>query len=180
MTLTFAENVTCLDYANKEFKKFIQRLNRFVRLDLGIQYAGVIEFQKRGAVHYHIVFFNLPYIKNADLRRIWGHGWVKVNRIKHVDNLGAYVVKYMSKDLSDDRLRGRKSYLCSQGLERPTEIKEDERVQVLADTLSSSGVSCYEATYDIVDDNGNVLNSVTYRQYNMERLKNTLKYKALE
>lgn len=174
VTLTFKENVTDLDIANREFKKFIQRLNRFTKLERGVQYACVIEFMKNGRVHYHVIFFNLPYIKNADLRKIWGQGWVRINRVDNVDNLGSYVVKYMNKDADDERLKGRKSYLTSKGLYKPKEIKEDERVQVLADALTSSGVDCYTATYDIKDTEGNILNGVTYRQYNMKRMKKEL------
>lgn len=65
---------------------------------------------------------NLPFIKKTELFDIWGNGWVYINKIKHVDNIGAYVIKYMTKDSNDKRLQGLKAYNCSQGLERPTEI----------------------------------------------------------
>lgn len=60
LTLTFADNLTDIDKANYQFKKFIERLKyRYSSIEL--KYIAVIEFQKRGAVHYHLLN-NLPYI----------------------------------------------------------------------------------------------------------------------
>ena len=56
LTLTFADNIEDIEYANNEFKKFIKRLKRkYPRF----RYISVIEFQKRGAIHYHCLV-NLP------------------------------------------------------------------------------------------------------------------------
>jgi len=116
--LTFAENVTDLKVANREFKKFIQRL----RYEEGeFRYLAVIEFQKRGAVHYHMMS-DLFYISNHKLRRIWSGGFVKINRIKQVDNVGAYLVKYMCK-ADDIRLHKRKAYLRSYNLGYPVKLR---------------------------------------------------------
>lgn len=49
-------------------------------------------------------------------------GFVQVNRIDHVDNVGAYVVKYMLKDTEDPRLMGENAYLHSRGLNEPYEV----------------------------------------------------------
>jgi hypothetical protein len=46
-----------------------------------LKYVSVVEFQKRGAVHYHAVFFNLPFIVNDELAAIWSHGFIKINAI---------------------------------------------------------------------------------------------------
>ena len=85
ITLTFKENLTDVKKANYEYMKFIQRL-RYRYGDF--KYIAVIEFQKRGAVHYHMIS-NLPYIDNSKLCEIWGQGFVKINDIRHVDNVGA-------------------------------------------------------------------------------------------
>jgi hypothetical protein len=47
-----------------------------------------------------------------------GKGPVYINKIYHVDNLGAYLLRYMGKSVSDERLFGNKAYLCSKGLKR--------------------------------------------------------------
>lgn len=118
ITLTFKKNVVDLSVANNEFKKFIKRL----KYEEGnFKYVAVIEFQKRGAVHYHMIS-DLFYISNHKLRRIWSGGFVKINRIKHVDNVGAYIIKYMCK-IEDARLHKRKAYLRSRNLQDPKILK---------------------------------------------------------
>lgn len=162
ITLTFRENMTDIKKANYEWKKFKQRLE--TKIGYKLQYLAVIEFQKRGAIHYHCVMFNLPYIKNKDLSSIWGNGFVKINNIDKVDNVGAYVCKYMTKT-DDDRLLGQKMYFTSRGLEKPVEIKEKERVETLASALPSSLLT-FETTYE------NDYNTIVYKQYNLSSLIN--------
>ena len=55
VTLTFAEDITELKKANYIFKKFKQRLEYQLQIDL--KYLCVPEFTKKGRVHYHIIFF---------------------------------------------------------------------------------------------------------------------------
>jgi len=119
VTLTFAENITNVDVANYEFKKFIERL----KYKYGeIKYISVVEFQRRGAVHYHLII-NLPYVKASQLESIWNNGFIKVNRIRHCDNVGAYVSKYLTKE-SCNLLFCKKKFFRSVNLEKATEIVE--------------------------------------------------------
>lgn len=127
LTLTFKENVTDVKSANKDFDLFKRRLNRY--LGYRIKYLVVVEFQKRGAVHYHVVIFNIRYIPVNELAKIWSNGFIKLNKIEEVDNIGAYVSKYMGKGSSDDRLIGEKSYFSSRGLHKPEEIKENSLIE---------------------------------------------------
>lgn len=122
VTLTFRKNMTDVAKANKIFSKFIMRLNyRYPNF----KYISIIEFQKRGAVHYHFLC-NLPFIKNTLLAEIWDNGNIKINKIKHVDNLGAYVCKYLQKDMNDKRLFQKKKYFCSKNIELPVEVYDDK------------------------------------------------------
>ena len=125
LTLTFKDNVKDLNEAHKEFKKFIMRL-RYKRDSF--KYIAVVEFQERGAVHYHILL-NLKYIDNKQLANIWGHGFVKINRIDHVDNLGAYISKYLDKKFLDDRLNSRKAFFTSRDVKKPLEITDQKVCQ---------------------------------------------------
>jgi len=116
-----------MNRANNEFKKFIQRL----KYNYGdFRYLVVVEFQKRGAIHYHMLS-DFGYIEQYDLEKIWGNGFVwindllKVNKGKPVDNVGAYIVKYMNKNIIDKRLMGKKAYFTSRNLIRPEIIYED-------------------------------------------------------
>ena len=67
-TLTFENNETDIQKCDKEFKKFIQRLKYTYKLK-DFKYLAVIEFQERGAVHYHIIC-NLPYVPQKELQEL--------------------------------------------------------------------------------------------------------------
>ena len=71
------------------------------------------------------------YIEQTELEEIWGNGFVwirdllKANKGNPVDNVGAYIVKYMNKDVLDKRLMGKKAFFTSKNLIRPAIIYED-------------------------------------------------------
>lgn len=160
LTLTFRDNVTNLDYGNNEFKKFIKRLNYHFKIKL--KYSCVIEFQKRGAIHYHVVLYNLNgKVDLMKLSDIWGHGFIKLNKIDNVDNVGAYICKYMTKT-DDKRLEGRKMYFNSRNLIKPIEIKEKDRVETLASALPADML-----TYENIFIND--YNTILYKQYNIRK-----------
>ena len=62
MTLTFKDNIQDISYTNYEFNKFIKRLNFNLYNDKKqrLKYIAVWEKQKRGAIHYHIIFLIFP------------------------------------------------------------------------------------------------------------------------
>lgn len=156
LTLTFKDNITDLDFANNEFKKFIKRVNYHYKVK--VKYSVVIEFQKRGAIHYHALLYNLTDKLDIDkLSSIWGNGFIKVNSIKDVDNVGAYVCKYMTKT-EDDRLLGRKMYFNSRNLNKPEEIKESSVVEALVGSLQKNSLT-YMNTFK------NEHNTINYMQY---------------
>ena len=137
LTLTFKENVTELKWANREFSKFIQRLNWYLDAtgNYKVKYLTVVEFQKRGAIHYHTVIFNMPYVPAKQLQEVWKHGFIKINKIDDVTNLGAYVAKYMTKkadkesNKETDKLKGQKLYFMSRGLLQPEVVVDYSRVE---------------------------------------------------
>jgi hypothetical protein len=132
LTLTFAENMTDIKQARYAFDKFIKRLKtKFKQL----QYIVVPEFQKRGAIHFHLLC-NLPYVDSNELAQIWRQGFIKINKIDNVDNLGAYITKYMTKDSIDDRLIGKKCYSMSKGLKQPVEIIDKEIIEPFIASLT--------------------------------------------
>jgi len=142
VSLTFAENITDLDYAHKEFTNYTKRLNYllFGVNKSKIKYIAVTEFQKRGAVHYHIIYFNLPEeIGLAEFERTervladtWGHGWVDVKPITdNYQKVVGYMVKYLNKAWVDKRLWNKKKYFSSKGLKKPLAITHDELIKKL-------------------------------------------------
>lgn len=171
LTLTFKDNITDLKVANTEFKNFIKRLNYYIKKNIdkdfiGVQYVTVVEFQERGAVHYHSLMFNLPWIKWNVILDKWGLGGAyiegfksKDNKVVKIDydnekkcfkangssihNVGAYITKtmeYMSKSLDDDRLKGQKCYFSSRRLKKPIVVndiaKNKNQIEQLVATLS--------------------------------------------
>lgn len=111
ITLTFKSNIKHHETANPEFKKFIKRLNYFVFKDkkAHLKYTCCVERQTRGALHYHVVFYNLPYVKQKDLLKVWQKGnyggSLCVNAIDDVDNVGVYVAKYITKEINDMKMQ---------------------------------------------------------------------------
>lgn len=113
LTLTFADNVQDVKSANYEFKLFRQKLERY--LGRKFKYLGVIEFQKRGAVHYHLIM-DIPFIDWKILSHMWGHGRIKIEKIRKPNRAGLYMAKttkYITKGLQDTRLYGKRVYFYS-------------------------------------------------------------------
>jgi hypothetical protein len=75
LTLTFKENIQDLKSANRHFTKFVQKINYDFRSSIigSLKYVCVPEFQKRGAIHYHLVLFNFPFVHSVfkRIRRLW-------------------------------------------------------------------------------------------------------------
>lgn len=145
LTYTFHENVTDVSVANPIFTNYIKRLN-YHTLGTGLsalKYVVVPEFQKRGAVHYHAVFFNLPMIdarrefKSGNFASLWGQGFIKKKNITKVPNVGFYMTKYMTKEATDRRLIGKKKYFSSRGLIKPEIITHEHLAGEMMDYLSN-------------------------------------------
>jgi hypothetical protein len=96
------------------------------------------------------------------LEDAWGQGFVKINVIKHVDNIGAYIAKYMAK-MDDNRLDGRRAYGTSKNMNKPEYIigKAAEDIAKWAEKEKSP---TYSAKYE-----GEHVGTVTVDQYNLKR-----------
>lgn len=145
LTLTFGKHITEIQRANKKFTAFIKKLNyRFKEiLKRNLAYTGVIEFQKKGRIHYHIVFYNLPFIHKDRIAEIWGNGFIKIKKTDDIPNLGSYLGKYMGKVLGDSRLCGKKSYFSSRGLKQPKKLV-GEKAKIVSEGLKKSLKPDYE------------------------------------
>jgi hypothetical protein len=109
ITLTYKENMTDTKRLYKDFQNFIDRLRYAYKKQTTIDYLTVIEPQGRGAWHCHVLMrFNeldKVYIKNKDLRQLWGQGFVTIKSLKDVDNIGAYLSAYLTDiELNDETL----------------------------------------------------------------------------
>lgn len=163
LTLTFGDNVTDLDQAHYEFKKFIQRMNYLIfGVKSGnLRYTAVVQFQERGAVHYHVIIYNIPYVKWKKIERTWRNGHIWINKIDDVDNVGAYVCRYMTKEVDDERLRGRKCYFNSRGLFKPIVIEDEKKVEMIKRSLPIE-----KRTVSVAYENDHTGVTI-YEQYNL-------------
>lgn len=119
--LSFKNEVLDLETANRELKKFTQRLKRKYE---NIKYISVPEFQPTSKrVHYHIMI-NTPYIPKAELETLWGNGYVKIKKIYNQKSLGRYMSKYLTKESLDKRYFKKKKYTCTKTLNRPVVIDD--------------------------------------------------------
>lgn len=168
LTLTFKENETDIEIANKELDKFIKKLRR---RHSELKYISAIQFQKRGAIHYHLLI-NLPYVEQKELLELWGNGFVDIRKLKNVDNVGAYISRYIIRDAKDERLKGKKSYSTSKGLKRPVSeyLTEVGFHQFKQENNLDSHNPVYTSTYN-TDWNG----TVKYKEYNLSRHLNSSK-----
>lgn len=128
ITLTFEENVTSVPFANKRFRYFVKKVQR-VKQDF--KYLCIPEFQKRGAVHYHLLTnvsiddktLIFAQEDNPKFKHIkyWIDGFTSVEIMENdAKKVVGYIAKYMTKDI-DDRLFGRHRYFYSQNLYKPKE-----------------------------------------------------------
>jgi hypothetical protein len=176
LTLTFKDNVKDIKTANREYSKFIQRLNYEMGCKKSyLKYVVVIEFQKRGAVHYHMVFFNLPFTENLKEKflDIWGKGFTKYQKIKNVRNVGRYMTKYMTKDINDKRLYGQKCYFGSNNLKKPISTNNQDLVESL---FLLNLLPEYLKTFE-KDFESEFCESINYREYDLtkrQQLKETI------
>lgn len=122
VTLTYAETVLDIKKVKRDITTFVQAMRR---LNYDMRYVYVLENQKErglkedndGCIHIHMLLFFDDFVKLEDLRKCWKHGYVSIEVIDDVRNLGAYVCKYITKD--NFASWSKQSYGCSNGLKRP-------------------------------------------------------------
>lgn len=128
ITLTIAENEQNIEKANKMLHSFTVQIRR-IKKDFA--YIAIPEFQKRGAIHYHLLTNisidddNLIYSQEDNPKykhiKYWNKGFTSIEPLKDdIKKIVGYISKYMTKDV-DNRLFGHHRYLYSQNLETPKE-----------------------------------------------------------
>lgn len=100
VTLTYAENMRDEKKLYADFHAFWKRFQRFQKQKGQTQadYIACGEPQGRGAWHLHVVLLfdeKAPYIPNADMARLWGHGFTKVKSFNSLGNPGLYLTAYL-------------------------------------------------------------------------------------
>lgn len=194
-TLTYAENMTDCKRLMADVEKFVKKLRYKYRDKSKIEYLNVVEPQGRGAWHCHMLvrFDDLEkiYIPNKELAKMWGHGYVTVKRIEDVDNIGAYLTAYLSDIpleeyeglenrpilIKDDKkfVKGGRLYLYPTGMKlyrKSKGIEMPERKKMRYKNIKKEigvAVPTYFKSYEIHNQDDELINTITFEQYNLKR-----------
>lgn len=119
----------------KIFKEFVRA---WKRKNKDLLYVWKAETQANGSLHYHMV--TNSYIHHIQLRRMWNYYCEKlgycsrskssnpnstdVHSIRKVNNIAAYVIKYMSKKSDGRRVPTIRKWDCSLALSIPHPVYE--------------------------------------------------------
>ncbi len=106
LTLTYPSNMNDARTGKAHLRAFLERVRRKFPQASAI---WRIEYQKRGAVHFHLMFFSLPFWKIESIRSVWGEIIGEENPQIHIETIRSrrgstfYVSKYVAK-VGDDAL----------------------------------------------------------------------------
>ena len=101
ITLTYRDNMQDTRKLYHDWDNYNRLcLNRYGRHE----YITAVEPQGRGAWHIHalIIWDSMPYLPIDDISQAWGKGYVKIQRLDSVDNVGAYLSAYLTDDYNTD------------------------------------------------------------------------------
>lgn len=170
ITLTYSENMQDIKKAKIDLNYFVKNIKK-IKSDF--RYIAIPEFQKRGAIHFHL-------LSNLDLQdnniiikqksnkkyydvKYWNKGFTSFELLKgDIKKIIGYISKYMTKEC-DDRLFGIRRFTCSQNLIKPKEeyvnTFNQNELEYLTKLLESK--ECiYENTYK-----DNLDNEVNYMEF---------------
>ena len=127
LTLTFAENMQDYEKANARFNYFIRQKNK------DIKYLVVKEHQKRGAIHFHLIVFDIEPKDLMDLLLSWNYGF---KHYKHIKNkysysIANYLTNYMTKEKNQLVDANKKVFSSSRNLKKPLMISDNIISEIL-------------------------------------------------
>lgn len=153
-TLTMFE-VLSVESSYKALGVFMRRLRK--RFKKNFRYIAVLEFQERGAVHFHVMIWGLPINSilnersNRFYQSLWQRGFVDCISTDGQIKLAGYLAKYLSKSMSDERLHNQKAYRASGNILRPVLLPFNSTIGYVQevwgiDLLTST--PCFDVEYD--------------------------------
>ena len=120
----FRSTVSFLTLTTREFfhprqaksylRAFLKRLYRMFPL---VAVVWRMEYQKRGAPHFHLILYNCPYIQKEWIQEAWGaivgqdRPFTRIEAIKSYKHLMSYAAKYAAK--VDERGINKDAYLAA-------------------------------------------------------------------
>lgn len=172
----------------KEFNKFIKRLNYKYKEKL--DYIAILEphginssvISDWHGFHLHLLLKSSSsslYIPYQEFEEIWGLGMCRIERLKNIDNIGAYLSAYLTNaELSDTDskekkyIKGSRLWLYPKGIRifrKSKGIQYPKRIKIPYQSAREMiGIEPhYTKTYKIEKDNFE--NIVIFEQYNKKR-----------
>lgn len=132
-----------LKICNKRKERYIAKL---LKLKPDLKYVVVPEYQKRGAVHFHIVC-NLPYISKDNFHKLWVYGFSGIGAVGNINKRFHYLAKYLTKGFIDPDFFRLRRYYVSNSCIRPTSYYEQASVEI-EQSIELSGLKpIVEQTY---------------------------------
>lgn len=110
LTLTYHENQRDAQKFYSDYKRFNQKLKRYIFKKFGLcyEYIFILEAQARGSFHAHIIqIFDSapPFLDPFLISSMWEQGFVSIKALNgSVDNIGKYLCAYLSDLPADDVL----------------------------------------------------------------------------
>lgn len=201
LTLTYKGELQTRDHlkVGKDYDNFLKRLKRKYG---SVDAIRILEPHESGCWHMHVLMrFNdvdAIYIPNETLREIWGNGWVTVQGLNNVDNIGAYVSAYVTDiEVPEERAKNLEGH--TDLVEKEVDGQKKKFLKGARLAFYQSGVNLYTKTKGIVyperkemtyeqaikkvgaatphfkksiainDEEKDFSNTITYEQYNLKR-----------
>ncbi|MGQ3448328.1 rolling circle replication-associated protein [Streptococcus pneumoniae] len=189
-TLTFKDTIIAKQPSliYKEFNKFIKRLNYKYKEKL--EYIAILEphgiegndILKWHGFHLHLLLKSSSsslYLPYREFESVWGLGMCRIERLKNIDNIGAYLSAYLTNaEFSEDNsskkkyVKGSRLWLYPRGVRiyrKSKGIKYPKRIKMPYHSAKELiGIEPhYTKTYKI--ENDYFENIVIFEQYNKKR-----------
>jgi len=154
-TFTYAENITSCKQGYKDFNTFIRLMRN--KYGQGFRYVAVPEFQQRGAIHFHALFWGIPQQNTVFqqerstrvLAKLWRQGFLYLKETDGNERLSSYIAKYMAKAFKSPNLVNQKAYTASRNCLRPIMGSGFENVwPVLEEWGLSTATPCEIRNFD--------------------------------
>ncbi len=129
-------------------------------------YVAIEEYQKRGALHYHLLVGNTTAeelgladsgkkvrkgrLKGQPIYNVtkWRYGFSTVTKIFDTEAVKYYLSKYLTKGQADPRFFGKKRYFTSRNIIRPTVEKFQFPCNAECDIFDSIMKEDYNIDYE--------------------------------
>jgi hypothetical protein len=104
IALTYIDNMQDGALAKLHLKRFIERL-QYEHAELWCVWK--MEFQERGAIHFHLIVGNMPFTEFSEIQKMWSecseqaeNVFTRIEAIKSIRGVLSYAAKYMTKEVS--------------------------------------------------------------------------------